>query len=94
MQSRRELEGKSWIYIRQTFRWMTDSIKNLCFRHARPESWNQISACLIKCDESKNLGECRDSLKGSVDEIVVFDTGSKDDKGEIAQKVLSMRGCF
>jgi tetratricopeptide (TPR) repeat protein len=54
----------------------------------------RISACLITRDESKNLVKCLDSLKGIVDEIVVVDTGSKDDTVMIAKKYGAIIGSF
>ncbi len=54
----------------------------------------KISACLITRDESKNLVKCLDSLKGIVDEIVVVDTGSKDDTVKIAKKYGAILGTF
>ena len=53
-----------------------------------------ISACLITRDESKNLVKCLDSLKGVVDEIIVVDTGSKDDTVKIAKKYGAILGTF
>ena len=37
-----------------------------------------VSACLITKDEEERIEECLSSLKGVADEIVVYDTGSKD----------------
>ena len=45
-----------------------------------------FSACLIVKDEEKALPGCLESLKGLVDEIVVYDTGSTDATVEIAKK--------
>ena len=45
-----------------------------------------FSACLIVKDEEKALPGCLDSLKGLVDEIVVYDTGSTDSTVEIAKR--------
>jgi tetratricopeptide (TPR) repeat protein len=44
-----------------------------------------FSACLIVKDEEKALPGCLESLKGLVDEIVVYDTGSTDRTLEIAR---------
>jgi tetratricopeptide (TPR) repeat protein len=45
-----------------------------------------FSACLIVKDEEKALPGCLESLRGVVDEIVVYDTGSTDGSVEIAKK--------
>ena len=45
-----------------------------------------ISACLIVRDEASVLDRCLASLEGVVDEIVVVDTGSRDDTKEVAGK--------
>jgi tetratricopeptide (TPR) repeat protein len=45
----------------------------------------RISAALIVRDESKFIEDCLRSLVGNVDEIVVVDTGSRDDTIEIAR---------
>ena len=45
----------------------------------------RISACLITKDEEERIGECLASLEGFADEIIVYDTGSKDDTIEIAR---------
>jgi len=44
-----------------------------------------ISACMIVKDEAHNLARCLDSIAGLVDEIIVVDTGSKDDTVKIAE---------
>lgn len=44
----------------------------------------KISACYITKNEAKNLPESLNSIKESVDEIVVVDTGSTDNTKEIA----------
>ncbi|MAG91877.1 hypothetical protein CMO83_04325 [Candidatus Woesearchaeota archaeon] len=45
-----------------------------------------ISLCLITKNEEKYLGQCLNSVKGIVDEIIVVDTGSTDKTKEIAKK--------
>ena len=45
-----------------------------------------ISACLIVKDEEQFLGQCLESLKGTVNQIVVVDTGSTDRTIEIAEE--------
>lgn len=45
----------------------------------------KISACLIVCNEEKNLARCLQSVAPLVDEIVVVDSGSADRTVEIAR---------
>ena len=53
---------------------------------ARPGEGKMLfSACLIVKDEEKALPGCLESLRGVVDEIVVYDTGSTDASVEIAK---------
>ncbi len=44
-----------------------------------------ISACLIARDEEEFIGQCLESLRGVVDEIIVVDTGSTDRTPDIAR---------
>lgn len=44
-----------------------------------------ISLCMITCDEEVNLARCLQSVSGLVDEIVIVDTGSRDNTAGIAQ---------
>jgi hypothetical protein len=46
----------------------------------------RVSATLIVRDESEFVGDCLRSLVGNVDEIVVVDTGSRDNTIEIARQ--------
>ena len=46
----------------------------------------RISACIIMKDAAEDIGECLESLQGSVDEFVVVDTGSADNSKEIAAR--------
>lgn len=45
-----------------------------------------ISLCMIVKDEEKHLERCLKSVEGLVDEIIIVDTGSKDNTKEIAKK--------
>ena len=46
----------------------------------------KVSLCMIVRDEEKTLGRCLEGAKGLADEIVVVDTGSKDNTASIAEK--------
>jgi glycosyltransferase involved in cell wall biosynthesis len=43
-----------------------------------------LSLCMIVKNESANLARCLDSVHGTVDEIIIVDTGSRDNTKEIA----------
>src|SRR3989344_2193313 len=45
-----------------------------------------ISLCMITKNEEKYLGQCLDSVKELVDEIIILDSGSTDKTKEIAKK--------
>ena len=45
-----------------------------------------ISLCMIAKDEEKSIGQCLNSAKDIVDEIIIIDTGSTDRTKEIAKK--------
>jgi len=45
-----------------------------------------LSACLIVRDASKYLLRCLKSIQHVVDEIIIIDTGSRDDTLEISRK--------
>jgi glycosyltransferase involved in cell wall biosynthesis/Tfp pilus assembly protein PilF len=51
---------------------------------SRPEA--RISLCMIVKDEEDNLGRCLRSVEGTVDEIIVVDTGSTDGSVAIAER--------
>jgi glycosyltransferase involved in cell wall biosynthesis len=44
-----------------------------------------LSLCIIAKNESEHIGRCLQSARDWVDEIIVVDTGSTDDTGEIAR---------
>lgn len=46
----------------------------------------KLSLCMIVKNESQHLERCLESVQGVVDEIIVVDTGSKDDTIETAKK--------
>ncbi len=48
-------------------------------RAAAPSGTGLLSACLIVRDEAHQLGECLSSIAAVADEVVVHDTGSRDD---------------
>ena len=45
-----------------------------------------LSLCMIVKDEAKTLGRCLNSVKSFISEIIIVDTGSKDETKEIASK--------
>ena len=47
---------------------------------------NKISLCMIVKDEEAWIGECLDSVKGLVSEMIIVDTGSKDKTVQIAKE--------
>ncbi len=47
----------------------------------------KLSLCMIVKDEEKNLPQCLKHIKDVVDEIIVVDTGSKDNTPSIAQQL-------
>jgi glycosyltransferase involved in cell wall biosynthesis len=53
--------------------------------HETPPFAVKISACLIVCNEEKNLARCLRSVAPVTDEIVVIDSGSADRTVEIAR---------
>jgi tetratricopeptide (TPR) repeat protein len=58
------------------------------------EAGIDITACLIVKNESANLARCLQSIKSSVKEIVVVDTGSTDDTVAIAESFGATIGHF
>jgi len=44
-----------------------------------------ISLCMIMRDNAKTLGRCLESVRGLYDELVIVDTGSKDNSVDIAR---------
>ena len=49
----------------------------------------RISLCMIVKNEEKTLARCLDSVQDIVDEIIIVDTGSKDNTKEIAMEYTS-----
>lgn len=45
---------------------------------------DNISLCMIVCNEATNLRSCLEAVKDQVDEIIIVDTGSQDNTLEIA----------
>ncbi|MBI2504133.1 MAG: glycosyltransferase [Candidatus Latescibacteria bacterium] len=55
---------------------------------------NRLSLCMIVRDEAHRLGNCLESVRGLVDELVVVDTGSTDDTEEVARRYGAKLGYF
>lgn len=55
---------------------------------------NKISLCIIAKNEEQNLRRCLKSVKGSVDEIIVIDTGSTDHTCQVAREAGASVGSF
>lgn len=51
----------------------------------------KISACYITKNESANIASSIESLAASVDEIIVYDTGSSDDTCRIVEQISKVR---
>ena len=45
----------------------------------------KLSVCMIVRDEEKYLKQCLDSINSIADEIIIIDTGSKDNSIQIAE---------
>jgi len=55
---------------------------------------SKLTLCMIVRDEEERLGRCLDSVQGLVDEIVVVDTGSKDQTIKVAEERGATIGHF
>lgn len=51
----------------------------------RDYNFGSISLCMIMRDNAKTLRRCLDSVKGLVNEIIIVDTGSKDNSVDVAR---------
>ena len=54
----------------------------------------RLTLCMIARNEAHRLGNCLESVKGLVDEIVVLDTGSSDGTEEVARRYGAKIGHF
>jgi len=61
-------------------------------KRSRPKLTPTISLCVIARDEERFIGDCIDSAKPFVQEIVVLDTGSQDRTREIAIRIARESG--
>jgi glycosyltransferase involved in cell wall biosynthesis/predicted Zn-dependent protease len=55
-------------------------------RNVPPAARPRVSLCMIVKDEEANLAECLASVAGVVDEMIVVDTGSRDQTREVAAR--------
>lgn len=60
-------------------------VQELRLLHETCQPRESISACMIVKDEEELLGQCLQSIRDWVDEIIIVDTGSTDRTVEIAQ---------
>jgi glycosyltransferase involved in cell wall biosynthesis/lipopolysaccharide biosynthesis regulator YciM len=85
-------QGDSGLYMKQQEQVPTavDTVdKNAPLTHE-----SKLTLCMIVRDEEERLGRCLDSVQGLVDEIVVVDTGSKDQTIKVAQERGARIGHF
>jgi glycosyltransferase involved in cell wall biosynthesis/Tfp pilus assembly protein PilF len=61
---------------------------------ARVAGGPRLSLCMIVRNEAHRLGNCLESVKGLIDELVVVDTGSSDGTEEIARRYGAVLGHF
>ena len=54
----------------------------------------KLSTCLIVRDNARTLPACLESIRPWTDELVVVDTGSRDDTPEIARRFGRGSLCF
>lgn len=76
--------------MKQTANGNTESeIKRISKEDKRPSQFShtdgtRISLCMIVCNEQDTLPHCLASVQGAVDEVIVVDTGSRDETVRIA----------
>ena len=51
-----------------------------------------LSLCMIVKDEAETLWRCLNSVKSFISEIIIVDTGSKDETKEISAKYIILNG--
>ena len=74
--------------FKQSQRLSTDDLANNIIQTIADSNWKppKLSLCMIAKDEQANITKALDSVMGIVDEIIIVDTGSKDETREIASK--------
>ena len=75
-------------YFKQSHCLHTDGFDSILIQTIEDSNWKppRLSLCMIVRDEQANISKALDSLTGIVDEIIVVDTGSKDETKEIVRK--------
>jgi len=75
-------------YFKQSHCLHTDGLSSILIQTIEDSNWKppKLSLCMIVKDEQANISRALDSVTGITDEIIVVDTGSRDDTREIARK--------
>ncbi|HXW36143.1 MAG TPA: glycosyltransferase [Acidimicrobiales bacterium] len=79
-----DVNGLDWYAVQQSNR---SRFEQRFSGRSTDRDFPLVSACLITKDEVANIEECLRSLEGLADEIVVHDTGSRDDTVAIARRL-------
>jgi GT2 family glycosyltransferase len=78
-----QAETESTPPVRQTYRTRMSPSSGLLLGYGGVET----SLCMIVRDNERTIGPCLESIRGAVEDVVVVDTGSKDDTPVIARKL-------
>lgn len=74
-------------YLKQSLGRIHDKFDSTLLAAIEDDNWTlpKLSVCMIARDESANMAKALESLSGIADEIIVVDTGSKDETKDIAR---------